>query len=125
MSGRQATIFDIPAFYASSVPPAEYSDGRLRQLSDDIFTYLLQEIRRIEDQSEVRPELEGLLDSQLDTFMANVEAYKTDLGDPFMRKIRTILRPIEERLDELGMGRRAKIVHDFQNSLQEDSEGDE
>lgn len=118
MSGRKATIFDIPAFYASSVPPSEYSDGRLRQLSDDIFTYLLEEIRRIEDPSEVRPELERLLDSQLDIFMANVSAYKTDLGSPFMRKVRTILRPIEEHLDDMGMGNRAKIVHDFQNSLQ-------
>jgi len=118
MKGRRATIFDVPAFYAASVPPSEYSDARLRQLSEDILDYVVSEISRLEDPSEVLPQIESFLKDQLPTFLGNVEFYRHDLQEPFMRKIRTILRPIEERISELGLTERATELRDFEDSLQ-------
>ena len=118
MKGRRATIFDVPAFYAASVPPSEYSDARLRQLSEDILDYVVSEISRLEDPSEVLPQIEGFLKDQLPAFLGNVEFYRQDLQDPFMRKIRTILRPIEERISELGLTERAAELREFEDSLQ-------
>lgn len=103
MEGRQASILDIPAFYAASVPATEFSEFRLRQLSDDIMTYLLQEIRRIEDEGEIIPVLERVMKKQVELFAQNSKVYVEQLGVPFATKIRTITRPITERLRELNL----------------------
>lgn len=119
MAGRKATLFDIPAFYAASVPPAEFSDARLRQLSEDMFDYLVEEIQRIEDPSEVNPTLETLLSEQIAVFGQNANLYKERLGAPFVKRIRTILRPIEERLSEMNLRDVYKQIVSLEDSLQD------
>jgi hypothetical protein len=103
MAGRQATLFDIPTFYALSVPTSEFSDGRLRQLSEDIFTYLIQQIEKLEDSGELVPVLHSLLSEQIRIYSENADIYVRELGAPFAKRIRTIIRPVGERLSDLGL----------------------
>jgi len=122
MENRPVSIFDISAFYAASVPPAEFSDSRLRQLSSDVFAYLVEEIGRIEDSTEVLPVLEAILNEQVQRFEGNIDAYRKDMGTPFTRRLRTILRPIEEQVTELGLRNWTQRLKELQASLSKQDE---
>jgi len=117
MKGRKATIFDIPAFYAVSVPKSEYSDAALRALTVNIMNYVKEEVERLEDGSDVAFVLEALFNEQFDVFEENVAIYIEAQGLPFTRKIRTILRPLAEILYENSASGLARRVEAFEESL--------
>lgn len=115
MRDRMATILDIPTFYAASVPTAEFSDARLRKLTENLLRYVSTEVRRIEDPGEVVPVMETIMRSQLDAFEVNTKAYLDTMGQPFAKRIRTVMRPVTELLTELHL----RPLHDKASALEE------
>jgi hypothetical protein len=103
MAERRATIFDIATFYAASVPKSEFSDARLRKLSENTLAYLLSEIERVEDDNEVVPSMRTILEDQMASYKENVALYISELGTPFAKRIRTILRPVGEMSTRLTL----------------------
>lgn len=119
MSGRKATLLDIPTFYAASVPTAEFSDGRLRKLSENMLTFLSREIERIEDSGEVTPVLRTVLEEQLRLYPDNARIYVSELGTPFAKRIRTIMRPVTEFLTALHLKELTTQAAAFEETLRE------
>ncbi len=117
MGGRKATIFDIPAFYAVSVPKSDYFDVSLRALTINIMKYVKEEVQQLEDGSDVGFVLEQVFRQQFDAFESNVGFYLDALGNPFTRKVRTILRPLAESLYENSANDLARRVEAFEESL--------
>lgn len=117
MKGRKATLFDVSAFYAVSVPKGDYSDAALRTLSANILGYVKSEVEKVEDASDLIPVLERVLRSQFEDFRANSELYFDAVGNQFARKVRTLLRPLTELLDDLHMRELATEVEAFEESL--------
>lgn len=117
MKGRRNSLFDLITFYAVSVPKGEYSDAMLRKLSANILAYLKAEVERIEDGKDVTPVLSHVLREQFDTYRGNVPLYLEAVGAPFARRIRTIVRPLSEMLDELHARELATEVEEFEESL--------
>ena len=96
MKNRKVTIFDIPAFYAVSTPKDELFEGILRDLSSNIIRYLIKEIERLEEPERVIPTIESLFTEQFLEFCTHVPHYQDVQGDIFVRKVRTILKPLVE-----------------------------
>jgi len=115
MKNRMATILDVSTFYAASVPTAEFSDARLRKLSESLLRYMTSEVRRIEDPGEVVPVMETIMTRQVQTFSTNVEAYLETMGKPFAKRIRTIMRPVTELLT----GMHLRSLHEEASALEE------
>lgn len=115
MLGRKATLLDIPTFYAASVPTAEFSDARLRKLTENMLVYVQREVERVEDSGEVVPVLEKILADQLEVFPDNAQAYISQFGTPFAKRIRTIMRPVTDLLTSLHL----RVLNEKAASLEE------
>lgn len=103
MRNRRATLLDMVTFYAASVPRSEFSEPRLRKLSENTWKYVLDEIERVEDENEVVPTMRLILGDQVEIFAENVDFYLTTFGTPFAKRIRTILRPVGELATRLHL----------------------
>lgn len=117
MRGRRVTLFDIPSFYAVSVPKGDYSDATMRSLTANILALVKAEVERIEDSGEVVPVLSRILRDQFEAYRENTPHYFETVGKPFSRKVRTILRPFVELLAELHLREFREEVEQFENSL--------
>lgn len=117
LSGRRLTIFDIPTFYAASAPNAEFSESRLRLLTEDMLAYLLSEIRRIDDEGEAIPSLRWVLETQVGQYQENARIYIDALGNPFARKVRTVLGPLRDMVNEMHFTQLLTSGQEFEDYL--------
>lgn len=97
---RVNTVFDVAALYALSVPKEDFSDDDLRQLSLHFLEFVHNEVASLEDPADADEVFEHVLRQQFDTFKRNTDAYLAEQPG-FARKIRTILRPLSEVLNDL------------------------
>lgn len=118
MRDRRATLFDVAAFYALTVPKEEYFDTALRDLAVDIYQYTQSYVHRLEAPTEAVPVLTEVFFDQFRAFRANSEHYLTVAGAPFARKIRTIIRPFGELARDLHMSELRAEVAAFETKLQ-------
>jgi hypothetical protein len=117
MKGRRATVFDVAAFYAVSVPKVKYTDAALRDMIVHFLEYVRSQVEGIADPGEVTPVLEKTLRRQYADFHDNVPAYLDAMGPSFARRIRTILRPLSEMVADLHLRAFATEVEGFEESL--------
>jgi len=119
MANRRATLLDLSTFYAASVPKSEFSDARLRKLSENTLTYLLGEVERVEDDSEVVPAMRAILEDQLTVFPENARHYVAHFGIPFAKRIRTIVRPVGEMAARLHLREVSEAVARLEDELRD------
>lgn len=119
MSGRRVTMFDVPAFFAISVPRDIYQDSLLHDLTSDILSVVQNEVKRIEHAGEVLPALAPLLHEQFETFRENSKFYLDAMGKPFSRKIRAIMKPFLDIVMDMRLRDLQAQVETFLNSLRE------
>ena len=115
MAGRKATIFDVAAFYSFSLPREDYSEEAARDLMIDMLDYVADQISKTE--TDPAPVLLRVLRDQYDTFYSNTDAYLTAAGSTFARRIRTLLRPFAEMLEDARARDFAAEVDSFEESL--------
>lgn len=114
---RKITIFDIPTFYAVSAPKGEYSDETTRSMTANFLAFVQDEVNRIEEPSEAMPTLTRVLTDQLHAYRDNCRLYQESTGPQFNRRIRTIVRPLIELAEELGMAALFKEASEFEQTL--------
>lgn len=119
MAGRPVTMFDVPAFYAVSVPRDSYSDLLLHDLTSNILSVVHEEAVRIERVGEALPALAPLLLEQFRIFRENSKHYIETLGSPFSRKIRIVLKPFIDLVMDLRLYDIQTEVETFANSLRD------
>ena len=112
-----ATIFDVAAFYALSLPREHYSDGDLRELTLNLLAYLRSSIEECEDPGASVSVIGDVLARQFERFARNAAGYVASEGDVFKRKLSTIIRPLWELLDDLSLRPLATRVDEFDQSL--------
>ena len=117
MEGRMVTLLDVPTFYAISAPKEEVSDHVLRRLTSSILRYVTEQIELVEEANQVDPALEELLRMSFREYQANWDAYRAMAGDAFARRVRTVLRPLYQFLDDRHMRDLAREVERFEDSL--------
>ena len=119
MAGRRATIFDVSAFFAVSVPTEIYSNSLLHDLTSDILSVVQNEAQRIEHKGEALPAIAPVLREQFETFRDNAKFYLDVKGTQFNRKIRAIMKPFMDLVMELRLRDLQAEVEAFENSLRE------
>jgi hypothetical protein len=117
MENRRKTLLDIPTMYAASVPKSEFSEVRLRQLTVDMLNYVMSEIRRVEDENKTVPTMEQVLVNVMKDFPENARLYEQQFGQPFAKRIRTILGPVGDLAEELRLGDVKKAVEELEKDL--------
>ena len=115
LTGHRVTLFDVAAFYALSVPKEEYSESRVRDLTINMLDYVVEAVTATE--SDPIPALTRILRGQYDAFRANTDAYLDVAGTTFARRLRTILRPLVEMLEDMRARDFAADVEAFEDSL--------
>jgi hypothetical protein len=119
MGNRPATLMDIATFYAASVPRSEFSEPRLRMLSENTWKYIQAEIERVEDENEVIPAMRKILEEQMRIFPDNVRLYLAEFGSPFAKRVRTILRPVGELATRLHLREVSDAVAALEDELRD------
>ncbi|GAA3207810.1 tubulin-like doman-containing protein [Microbacterium terregens] len=103
LKGARFTIFDVAAFYGMTVPKDIYSDIQLHDMVADFLAHVRKEVDAVESNGDALPAIEALLLDQFTTFEMNIPALLDSDGLPFARKLRHILRPLSDLLDELHL----------------------
>lgn len=114
---RKATVFDLASFYAMSVPKDQYSEELLRKLVHNMLMYIKEQVDRVEDPGEAVTVLETLYRSQFDTYRRNHPLFVEHMGEPFVRRIITILRPFGSLTDNLRMRELSGQVQEYVREL--------
>jgi hypothetical protein len=114
---RVATLFDVAAFYGVSVPKDLYSDLEVRTLVANLLGHVKREVERAEFEGDAVPVLEAVLRQQFATFTQNAELYLEHEGQSFARKIRTVIAPLEDLLEQLHLRDFAAEVNAFDDVL--------
>ena len=117
MAGRKYTIFDIPTFYAASAPNGDYSEEMLRVLSGNILKYLISIIEEIQESGESVLEIQRLMKEQFDLYKSNSEVYMDKMGSSFARKIRSVLQPLADEMNNRRLRSLANEVETYVDSL--------
>jgi hypothetical protein len=117
MAGKTTTLFDVTAFFGVSVPKESYSDLELRTLMTNLLDYLRTEVESAELAGDSIPVLEAVLRQQFDAFVENVPHYLEYEGARFARRIRTLIAPLADLVDELHLREFAKTVEAFDETL--------
>jgi hypothetical protein len=117
MKDRRITLLDIPTFVALTAPHQELGDAQLRAMSLDVVEYVHQQVARMNEPQDVRLVLTGILCSAFEDFEGNVALYLDYAGPQFASKIRAIVRPLLEFLEEHQMDELAQKVSKFDSWL--------
>jgi len=111
------TLFDVPAFYAISAPKDSVSDRILRRLTTDVLTYVAEQIDAVEESDQVATTLGDVLKSSLTSFRGNWPAYIDAAGEPFGRRLRTMLGALRAFADERQLAGIEPTISQFQDEL--------
>jgi hypothetical protein len=115
--GRVMTVFDVAAFFGVSVPKDLYRDEEVRTLVTNLVSLVRREVERAEFEGDAVPVLEKVLRQQFAEFQKNAAIYLEHEGASFARKLRTVIAPLEELLDELHLREFASEVNSFDDVL--------
>lgn len=97
------SVFDIVAFTLLSMPADLHYDSQTYTMSKDFLSCIRAEVEAVSEAEEILNILEAVYLNQLAFFGSNVDAYNNVAGQSFLRKLRTVLRPLIELADELGL----------------------
>lgn len=114
------SIFDVAAFYALSTPAEDYYESLVFSMSGNFIEVLRDEISSVTTREEVESTLEETLRQQLKMFEHNFSHYRETAGKPFLRKLRTVLRPLinlAEEEDMIELSRVAEAADDKLRSV--------
>ena len=115
---KDATIFDIAALYALSRPKDQYSEDELVVLSSNMLSYLCDAIASMSDEEVDLPTLERVLATQFERFQDNAGLYLESQREGFAAKIRAILRPLGNVLEQYSeLNELNEAVHAFDRAL--------
>lgn len=114
---RPLGLFDVVAFYAVSIPNDKYSDVEIRSIVHNFLDYLRSDVASLSDAEDDVPVMETVLREQFDRFAENLPFFVESEGPAFVRKVRTMLRPLTDLADELHLRSFANELAEFDDLL--------
>lgn len=102
-AGTRASIFDAVAFLALSTPSDLYLDHQVYAMTKDFIACVREEVTAVTDDDDVLSVLNGILTGQLNIFADNIDRYQKVAGNTFLRKLRTLIRPLLELSEDLQL----------------------
>lgn len=109
------SLFDIAAFSALSTPAEDYVEDLQHKLVVDLMEFLRMEVALVTDSEEVTSRFTQVLEQQFAMFVANLERYSTQTNKAFLRKLRVIVRTLQEfarQEDMVELSRATEAVDD-------------
>jgi hypothetical protein len=98
-----ATIFDIAAFWAVSVPKDDFQEEYLAAMTRNFLALVQEEVFRLEDGDQRYAVLEKVLRQQLEAFTTHMAAFTEKGGSYFNRKLRIIIGALGDLLIDLPL----------------------
>ncbi|MBX3100559.1 MAG: hypothetical protein KF761_13390 [Salinibacterium sp.] len=98
-----ATIFDVAAFWAISVPKDDFQEDYLAAMSQNFLALLQEEVFRLEEGDQRYNVLEIVLRQQLQAFTQHFSAFTEKGGSHFSRKLRIIIGALGDMLINLPL----------------------
>ncbi|BDZ47181.1 tubulin-like doman-containing protein [Naasia aerilata] len=98
-----ATIFDIAAFWAISVPKDHFEEEYLAAMTRDFIALIQEEVFRLEDGDQRYTVLEEVLRQQFREFTTHLSAFTEKGGAYFNRKLRVIIGALGDLLIDLPL----------------------
>lgn len=97
------SIFDVATFVSLSTPAEEFVEELAHEMVGDFLDVLREQIDVITDENEAVTLLESTVSAQVDVFSANLRRYLNVAGNPFMRKLRIVVRAVQTFAEENDM----------------------
>ena len=113
------SMLDVAAFCALSTPAEEYYEDLQFAMVENFLEILRQEIYSLTPREEALAQLRTVLNDQLTLFVENVPRYHEEAGRPFLRKLRTILRPLHNFAEEHDLFELAERIEAADDKLRE------
>ena len=98
-----ATIFDIAAFWAISVPKDDFQEEYLAAMTRNFLALVQEEVFRTEDSDQRYSVLEDVLRKQFEAFTTHRAAFIEKGGSYFNRKFRIIVGALGDMLIDLPL----------------------
>lgn len=109
------SIFDVAAYNALSMPSEAYVEDLLFAMVRDFLEVLREEIYVVTDLDEAAAKVNAIVHSQFTMFVKNLDGYQAETSKSFMRKLRTVVRPLKafaEKYDLFDLADLAIAVDD-------------